>query len=117
LNLPDGSILTDEDLHGCATTMIIRSSNPKVFVIPNDVDFQRILADPFTFHVPYILVPKPVGFDVVNAVVKAYPNLYANGAGFARLIRSFPPSAGLCPPYRLYRVFAHPGGSSSGEGF
>jgi hypothetical protein len=110
LNLPDGSVLTDEDLHGCATTMIIRSTNPKVFVIPNDVDFMQILADPFAFHVPYILVPQPVGFDTVDAVVKAYPNLYANGAGFARLVRSFPASTGLCPPYRLYRVFSHPPG-------
>jgi len=110
LDLPDGSILTDEDLHGCATTMIIRSTNPKVFVIPNDVDFMQILADPFAFHVPYILVPQPVGFDTVNAVSKAYPSLYANGAGFARLVRSFPASTGLCPPYRLYRVFSHPPG-------
>jgi hypothetical protein len=107
LNLPDGSVVTDEDLHGCATAMIIRSTNPKVFVIPNDVDFKQILADPFAFHVPYILVPQPAGFDLVNAVVKAYPTLYTNGDGFARLVRSFPASTGLCPPYRLYKVFAH----------
>ena len=116
LNLPDGSVLTDEDLHGCATTMIIRSTNPKVFVIPNDVDFMQILADPFAFHVPYILVPKPVGFDVVNAVTKQFPSLYANGAGFARLVRSFPASAGLCPPYRLYRVLRHPPGLTEARG-
>ncbi len=108
LHLRDGSIVTDEDLHGCVTTMIIRSTNPKVFVIPNDTDFQRVLADPLTFHADYVLVPQPAGFDSVNSVVRAYPSLYDNGAGFARLVRSFPASVGLCPPYRLYRVYGHP---------
>jgi hypothetical protein len=107
LNLSDGSVVTDEDLAGCATTMIVRSTNPKIFVIPNDTDFQRILADPFTFHAKYMLAPVPTGDDAGIAISTAYPTLYRNGAGFATLVKSFPATA-LCPPYRLYRVNRHP---------
>ncbi len=107
LSLPDGSVVTDEDLAGCATTMIVRSTNPKVFVIPNDTDFQRILADPFTFHAKYMLAPEPTGDDAGIAISTAYPTLYKNGAGFTTLVKSFAATA-LCPPYRLYRVTRHP---------
>ncbi len=107
LNLSNGSVVTDEDLAGCATTMIVRSTNPKIFVIPNDTDFQRILADPLTFHAKYMLAPQPKGDDAGIAISTAYPTLYKNGAGFTTLVKSFPATA-LCPPYRLYRVTRHP---------
>jgi hypothetical protein len=107
LNVPTGSVVTDEDLAGCATTMIVRSTNPTIFVIPNDSDFQRILDDPLTFHAHYILAPIPAGDDAGILLSKTYPNLYNTGAGFTRLVKSFPQTA-LCPPYRLYRVTGHP---------
>ena len=106
LDLPNGSVVTDEDLAGCATTMIVRSTNPKVFVIPNDTDFQRILADPLTFHAKYMLAPQPIGDNAGIAISTAYPTLYKDGAGFTTLVKSFPATA-LCPPYRLYRVTRH----------
>ncbi|MGA2037293.1 MAG: hypothetical protein ABSH04_06895 [Acidimicrobiales bacterium] len=107
LRLSEGSVVTDEDLEGCATTMITRSTNPKVFVIPNDVDFRQILADPLTFHARYILVPPPTAYDAGIELSKTYPTLYYDGAGFATLVKSFQATA-LCPPYRLYKVVRHP---------
>ena len=60
LHLPDGDVVVDNSTH-CVPEMITTSSQPKLFVIPNDRDFQRILADPITFHTHYILEadPKP----------------------------------------------------------
>ena len=107
MGLPDGSVVTDEDLAGCSTTMIVRSTNPKVFVIPNDRDFQRTLDDPLTFHARYILAIQPSGDEAGLEVSKEYPTLYKTGEGFARLVKSFRQTA-LCPPYRLYRVIGHP---------
>jgi hypothetical protein len=83
--------------------------NPKVFVIPNDRDFQKVLADPLTFHAHYIIVPPSTGTNVNTATVKAYPTLYDTGAGFATMVHQFNPSGtGLCPTLRLYRVTGHP---------
>ena len=39
--------------------VILIDANPKVFVIPNDRDFQRTLDDPLTFHAHYILDMDP----------------------------------------------------------
>jgi hypothetical protein len=107
MELPDGSVVTDEDLAGCSTAMIVRSTNPRVFVIPNDRDFQRTLDDPLTFHAHYILAIQPSGDEAGLEVSKEYPTLYKTGAGFTRLVKSFNQTA-LCPPYRLYQVIGHP---------
>jgi len=87
---------------------IVLSPNPKVFVIPNDRDFQRILADPVTFHARYILVPPPSGQGSLIATNHQYPSLYAsgdnnNGQPFATLTHSFT-GGGVCPAFRLYHV-------------
>ncbi len=103
LHLQNGDVLTD-DAFDCMATAIVRSSNPKIFVITNDSDFAKILADPLTWQTHYVVVPQPS--RLYNAVDAAYPDLYRNGAGFSKLVRSFPPT-GLCPPLRLYKVTAH----------
>jgi len=106
LHLRDGSVVVD-NFSTCAPETIVTSADPRVFVIPNDRDFQRILADPLLFHTHYLLVPKPVGVNTLVATNRAYPSLYDTGAGFTTLAHQFP-ERGLCPPMRLYRVFSHP---------
>ncbi|MGO8861211.1 MAG: hypothetical protein ACLQRH_10675 [Acidimicrobiales bacterium] len=107
MHLPDGSIVADT--YGNCTPQIVTSvPNSKVFVIINDRDFQRILADPLTFGAHYLFVPQPVGVGLVDALNEKYPTLYANGAGFAKLVHQFN-SDGICAPYRLYRVTGHNG--------
>jgi hypothetical protein len=106
LHLPDSTIVVD-NFSNCIPSMIVASPNPKVFVIPNDRDYQRVLDDPLTFHARYIMVPKPTFLDTLTSTNRAYPTLYANGSGFARLARNFP-SYGTCPALRLYRVTGHP---------
>ncbi len=60
LHLPDGDVLVDNgDATGCVPLIIVRSNQPKLFVIPNDRHFQRTLADPIAFHTHYLLLPDP----------------------------------------------------------
>jgi hypothetical protein len=105
LNLPDGDVLTD-DAYDCMATAVIRSSNPKIFVITNDSDFHRILSDPLTWNAHYLVVPPPGG--IFNAINGQYPTLYKNGGGFAKLVRQFPETS-ICPILRLYKVTGHTG--------
>jgi hypothetical protein len=108
LHSPDGNIVVDNSSQ-CIPEVITNVPNPKVFVIPNDRDFQKVLADPLTFHAHYIIVPPSTGTNVNTATVKAYPTLYDTGAGFATMVHQFNPSGtGLCPTLRLYRVTGHP---------
>jgi hypothetical protein len=106
MHMPNGDVLVD-NFTGCIPQVITSVPNPKVFVIPNDVDFQRVLADPLTFHTHYILLPPSSGLNVETATAKAYPTLYEDGAGFATMVHQFP-AEGLCSAFRLYRVTGHP---------
>jgi hypothetical protein len=107
MHLPNGSIVADT--YGNCTPQIVTSvPNSKVFVIINDRDFQRVLADPLTFGAHYLFVPQPVGVGLVDALNEQYPTLYANGAGFSKLVHQFN-ADGICAPYRLYRVTGHNG--------
>jgi hypothetical protein len=100
LNLPDGDIVVDNDVQ-CVPEILTTISDNKVFVIPNDRDFQRVLADPVTFHAHYLFVP--VGYSPPDLVSVANPGLESPGNGSFRLVHDFP-ARGLCPPLRLYRV-------------
>jgi hypothetical protein len=106
LRLPEGDILVDNSSE-CVPEVITTVPDPKIFVIPNDRDFQRSLADPLTFNVHYIMVPPSSGIDVNTATNRLYPTLYDTGAGWARQVHQFP-KRGLCPAFRLYRVVGHP---------
>jgi hypothetical protein len=107
MHLPNGQIIVDNS-SGCIPETIVNSTNPRVFVIPNDRDYQKTLADPLTFGVHYILVPDSSGTNINTSTVRTYPSLYRDGAGFARLVHSF--HLGLdCGDFRLYRVIKHPG--------
>ncbi len=106
LHLRDGDVLIDNSSE-CVPEVITTVPNPKIFLIPNDRDFQRSLADPLTFDVHYIMVPPTTGLNVNTATDKSYPSLYATGDGFAEEVHQFP-ARGLCPALRLYRVVGHP---------
>ena len=106
LHLPEGDILLD-DSDSCAPEIIITSASPRVFVIPNDRDFQRVLADPLTFHDRYLLLPQPSGLNAYDAVSQQFPGVYDGQSRIARVDHTFK-SGGLCPAYRLLRVIGHP---------
>jgi hypothetical protein len=104
LHLPNGDIVVDNSA-GCVPEVITTISQPKLFVIPNDRDFQRILADPITFHTHYILEPNPAEVPI-SATNIQYPNLWTTGAGFTAMAHQIP-SRGTCPEFRLFRVLHH----------
>ncbi len=104
LHLPNGSVIVDNTVQ-CIPDVIITSSNARVFVIPNDREFQRTLADPLTFHANYLLAPIGSGFP--DFIDSAYPDLGATNNGVTKPIHTFS-AGGLCPELKLYRVIGHP---------
>jgi hypothetical protein len=104
LHLHDGNVVVDNSVE-CIPETITTSSQPKLFVIPNDRDFQRILADPITFHVHYIWEPNPAQVPITATNI-LYPGLWKTGAGFAKMVHQFP-ARGTCPEFRLFRVLRH----------
>ena len=101
-----GQVVVD-NFSGCVPQIIMISSNPQVFVIPNDRDFQRILADPLTFHAHYILDVDPVGNGTLTAINILYPALWKSGAGFAKEVHYWG-ARGECPSFKLFKVLRHP---------
>ena len=93
-HLPNGDVVVDNSV-GCMPIVIVTSSQPKLFVIPNDRDYQRILADPITFHTHYILEADPASFPNTPMNFQ-YPGLWRSGAGFTRMVHQFP--AARCVP-------------------
>jgi hypothetical protein len=104
LHLPDGDIVVD-NFSPCVPEILTTISQPKLFVIPNDRDFQRILADPITFHTHYILEPDPAAFPTTATNIE-YPGLWRTGDGFTKRVHQFP-ARGTCPEFRLFRVLGH----------
>jgi hypothetical protein len=104
LHLPDGDIVTDNSAL-CIPETITTISQPKLFVIPNDRDFGRTLADPITFHTHYILEPDPVR-DPNTAINAEFPSLWSTGSDFTKMVHQFP-ARGPCPEFRLFHVVSH----------
>jgi hypothetical protein len=102
-HLPDGDVLTDAA--PCMSNLITTIAQPKLFVIPNDRDYQQILADPISFHTHYILQPDPAGNGGTD-IASLYPTLWRTGAGFAKMVHEFP-GRSACPAFRLFRVLGH----------
>ncbi len=108
LHLPDNDVLVDNaDSTGCVAQMVVMSPQPKVFVIPNDRDFQRVLADPIAFHVRYLLVPDPKTLSEPGELNTTYPDLWKTGSGFSKLVHQFPGGRSACPDFRLFHVIKH----------
>lgn len=106
MHLADGQVVVD-NFSTCIPNAITMAPNPKIFVIPNDRDFQRTLADPLTFHARYILDVDPSGAGVLTAPNISYPNLWTTGGGFATDAHTFP-AAGQCEAFKLFKVTGHP---------
>ena len=107
LHLPNGDVLVDNaDAVGCVPQIIVRSSQPKLFVIPNERVFQRTLADPIVFHTHYLLVPDPSDTNEPGAVNNLYPTLWNTGAGFTKMVHKFQLKS-ACPDFRLFHVLRH----------
>jgi len=102
----EGQVVTD-NFSDCISFMYTVSPIPDIFVIPNDRDFQRILADPLAFHAHYILDVDPSGAGSLAAPNRSYQSLWNSGGGFSKEVHYFPP-AGLCPAFKLFRVTGHP---------
>ncbi|HTX01905.1 MAG TPA: hypothetical protein VMD59_24190, partial [Acidimicrobiales bacterium] len=103
LHLGNGQVLMD-NFPGCAPDLIIESDDPRMFVIPNDRDFQRTLAAPITFNAHYMMLPAPTGLNGLDAISDEYPRMYENGAGIATLVHTFL-AGGACSAWRLYHVY------------
>ncbi len=101
LDLPSGSVLVDVLL---GFPIVLSSSDPSVFVIPSDGDFQAMLADPSAFGIRYILAVPEAGEGSNDAVNQSYPTLFDNGANITVLSGEFANLNAADPMWRLYRV-------------
>jgi hypothetical protein len=101
--LPEGSVLVDSFT---GFSVVLASRNPHQFVITSDRDFLTALGNPAEYGVLYVLVPSSRYLDSLSsldAVNRAYPDLYRSGTGFAVLDHEFDNAAGQ-PDWRLYRM-------------
>ncbi|WP_188078872.1 glycosyltransferase family 39 protein [Rhodococcus sp. ANT_H53B] len=100
-NLPEGSILVDT-VYGFA--IVAASKHPKQFVVPSDLDFTKILNDPASAGVQYLLTVPNEGRGVSDAVNRRYPTVYDNGADLYPLVLEVPNDGADQPDWRVYRV-------------
>ncbi len=106
-HLPNGDVVVDT-ADNCIPNVVTNVDNPRLFVIHNDRDFQRVLDDPLTFHAHYLMV-QGAGSAQTDAVGEQYPQL-GKGVSWAKLSHAFP-ARGLCVSFSLYRVIGHPNGT------
>ena len=57
--------------------IILSSRHPHQFVITSDRDFERVIADPLAFDVPYLLVPN--GDRGIEAISLVHPGIFEGG--------------------------------------
>ena len=106
LHLPNGDVVAD-NANGCTPNVYTNVTNPRIFVIHNDRDFQRTLDDPLTFHAHYLFVGLASDSD---AVLGQYPNIATES--WTKLVHTFRFNPGnYCNGFRLFRVLAHPNGN------
>jgi hypothetical protein len=103
-HFPNGDIVIDNSTQ-CVPEMLVTVKQPRLFVIPNDRDFQRVLADPISFNVHYILEPDPASTPI-TAPNLLYPALWSTGAEFTKMVHQIP-ARGSCPEFRLFHVLRH----------
>ena len=100
MRLPAGSVLVDGAM---AFPIILESNDPTQFITTSDRDFQESLLDPVSFGVKYLLVPDPsTGYESLDAINRAYPGIYENGASVApQMVAQFGSGGNN---WRLYKV-------------
>ncbi len=103
LGLASGAVALDT--FDCGSLVVLNSVNPHQFVITSDRDFERIVADPVPFHVPYLLVPN--ADKGIEAIGVAHPGIY-NGGVVDNLRTSVVAEWHTpgCPDYRLIHVLS-----------
>lgn len=101
LALPHSSVITDT-VYGFA--VVAASRNPRMFVVPSDPDFVRLLNNPSGNGIKYLLAVPPTGRGVSDALNQRYPTLYDTGADVATLELEIPNDGVGQPNWRLYRV-------------
>jgi 4-amino-4-deoxy-L-arabinose transferase-like glycosyltransferase len=101
LNLPDSSILADPVY---AFSIIVASKRPRTFVVPSDPDFVRVLSDPSSHNIRYMLAVPNSGRGASDAINLRYPTLYETGAEIATLDLEVPNNGKDQPVWRLYKV-------------
>jgi hypothetical protein len=101
LGLNDGSVAFDT--FDCGPLIALNSRHPHQFVITSDRDFERVIADPLAFNVPYLLVPN--GDRGIEAIGLVHPGIFEGGRVGAlqtKVIADYKTTG--CPEYRLIRV-------------
>jgi hypothetical protein len=99
--LPDGSVMVDNS-ELCIPELILLSSRPKQFMIPNDIRFKEELGAPYQGGVRYFITAQPAGLSINDALNIEWPTLYASGAGIATLAGQI--TMAQCPSFRLYKL-------------
>ena len=101
LGLADASVAVDT--FDCGSLIALGSDHPHQFVITSDRDFERVVADPLVFDVPYLLVPN--GDQGIEAIGLVHPGIFAGGrigTLDTKVVDEFKTPG--CPTYRLIRV-------------
>lgn len=101
LHVPRGAVLIDDFL---GFVVVMASDRSEQFVITADRDFEKVLASPAENGVAYILVPPDRDLGSLDAINRAYPGIYENGAGIAILVKTFHDRSDMGRDWRLYRV-------------
>lgn len=101
LDLPDSSVIADT-VYGFG--IVAASRKPRMFVLPSDPDFVRILNDPANRGAKYLLAVPPTGRGKSDTLNRRYPTLYDNGADVATLELEVPNDGEGQPNWRIYRV-------------
>jgi hypothetical protein len=101
LGLNEGSVAIDT--FDCGPIIALGSRHQHQFVITSDRDFERIVADPLAFDVPYLLVP--AGDNGIEAIGLAHPGIFEGGrvGSLQTEVVGEYKTAG-CPTYRLIRI-------------
>ena len=103
----NGDVVVD-NANSCIPYVDTNVDNPRMFVIHNDRDFERVLADPLIFHAHYLLVGLAADND---AVLAQYPTI-GKSTPWAKLVHTFRyPTGGFCDGYRLFKVTGYPTGN------
>ncbi|WP_366179834.1 ABC transporter [Actinomyces timonensis] len=97
MGLGEGAVITDV---AYSFPIVLASQEPTVFTITTDRDFEDRLADPHGSSAPYVLISAPDSAPA-DAVDRAYPGMWENGAGVATLVREWKDGRDLT--WRLYR--------------
>lgn len=102
-----GDVVADT-ANSCIPNVYTNVTDPRMFVITNDRDFQNVLADPLASGAHYLLV----GFaQDGDAILGKYPRL-GNGSGWVRLVHTFLfPHGATCNGFRLFQVVGNPPGT------